>query len=144
MTQRRHPQLWAPLATGVIGTAISCSVGLGQHHWEVIVIGEMVTVLVVGLLSVVGAQDSDVGAVLGHRADERQELVRLRAARVSAIVAVGGSIIACVVTAAVSAVYWPFEVIYLAAGLSYLIGIRVYGADREVPGVPTSPPEGAD
>lgn len=136
MTSTRYSRVWVPLVAGIGGTAISLSVGLGQHKWEAIVIGEVVTVVVVVILFVSGAQDSDVGAVLGHRADERQQLVRLKAARVSAVVAVAGSVIACVVAAALSESYWPYEAIYLAAGISYLIGLRLYGVDWRV----TEPP----
>lgn len=127
MTRARYGRLSTPLMAGVGGTAISLSVGLGQHQWAAIVIGEVVTLLVVILLLVVTGQSSDVGAVLARRADERQELVRLQAARVSAIVAVAASIIACVSAAALGATYWPYEVIYLTGGISYLIGIRLYG-----------------
>lgn len=132
MSNSKYGRLRVPLMAAIGGTAISLSVGLGQHHWEAIVIGEVVTVLVVGFLFAASAQDSDVGAVLAHHADERQELVRLQAARVSAFVAVAGSVIACVVAAAVSAVYWPYEAIYLAAAISYLISIRLYGASWKV------------
>ena len=128
MTNSKYGRLWVPLMAGVGGTAISLSVGLGQHHWEAIVIGEAVTMLVVGLLFAASTQDSDIAAVLARRADERQELVRLQASRVSAVVAVTGSVIACVVAAAQDTAYWPYEAIYIAAGLAYLISIRLYGA----------------
>lgn len=128
MSNSRYGRLWVPLMAAIGGSAISLSVGLGQHQWEAIVIGEVVTVLVAVFLFAMSSQDSDVGAVLAHHADERQELVRLQASRVSAIVAVAGSIIACVVAAAQGAVYWPYEAIYVAAGLAYLISISLYGA----------------
>lgn len=140
MTRTKHARLWVPLMAGVTGTAISLSVGLGRHTWQAIVIGEVVTVLAVVVLVFVGTQDTDMGALLGHRTDERQALIRLKAARVSAVVAVVASVVACVVAAAAGSVYWPFEVIYLAAGLSYLIGLRFYGADRDEPGM--SEPDG--
>lgn len=132
MTKSRYGRLWVPLIAGIGGTAISVSVGLGQGHWEAIPIGEVVTLLVVLFLFGAGAQDSDVGAVLAHRADERQELVRLQASRVSAVVAVTGSVVACVVAASLGTVYWPYEAIYVAAGVAYLISVRLYGASWKV------------
>lgn len=132
MTRARHSRVWVPLMAGVGGTAISLSVGFGQHKWEAILIGEVVTVIAVVILFFAAAQDSDVGAVLGHRVDERQELVRLKASRVSALVAVAGSVVACVVAAALGSTYWPYEVIYVVAGFSYLLSLRLYGADWEV------------
>ena len=128
MTSTKYGRLWVPLIAGIGGTAISLSVGLGQHHWEAIPIGELVTLLAVVVLFGVSTQDSDVGAVLAHQSDERQELVRLKASRASAVVAVVGSVIACVIAASLDATYWPYEAIYIASGLSYLVSIRVYGA----------------
>ncbi len=72
-----------------------------------------------------------MGAVLGRRADERQVLVRLKASRVSAVVGVVTSVIACVIAGAMDATYWPFEVIYLAIGVSYLLSLVIYGAHSE-------------
>ncbi len=132
MTNSIHGRMWVPLIAAIGGSAISLAVGLGQHHWEAIIIGETVTVLVAAFLFAASAQDSDVGAVLARRADERQELVRLHASRVSAVVAVTGSVIACVVAAARDATYWPYEAIYIAAGLSYLISVRLYGASWKI------------
>ena len=131
MTQRKRHRLWTPMLAGVGGTAISLAVGLGHHYWGAIVIGEAVTVIAVVILYVASANDSDVGAVLGHRADERQVLVRLKASRVSAVVGVVTSVVACVIAAAMDATYWPFEVIYIAIGVSYLLGIAIYGAGSE-------------
>ncbi len=132
MTNSKYGRLSVPFMAAVGGTAISLSVGLGQHHWEAIAIGETVTVLVVAFLFAASAQDSDIGAVLAHRSDERQELVRLQASRVSAFVAVTGSVVACVTAAARDATYWPYEAIYIAAGLAYIISIRFYSASWKV------------
>lgn len=138
MAGTRYARLWVPLMAGVGGTAISLSVGLGQHAWPAIVIGEVLTLMAVAFLVFAGMQDTDMGALLGHRTDERQALIRLKAARMSAVVAVVASVVACVVSAAAGSTYWPFEVIYLGAGLSYVAGLRFYGADRDEP-EPTEP-----
>ena len=131
MTRRTRHKLWAPVLAGVAGTAISLAVGLGHAQWDAVVIGEAVTVIAVVVMYLASAQDSDVGAVLGRRADERQVLVRLKASRVSAVVGVVTSVIACVIAGAMDASYWPFEVIYLAIGVSYLLSLAIYGADSE-------------
>jgi uncharacterized membrane protein len=128
MTRSRPGQLWTPLIAGVAGTAISLAVGLGHHHWVAIPIGEGATVITVVILYLAATGDSDLGAVLGHGTDERQDVVRLKASRVSSVVAVVASVVACVIAAAINAAYWPFEVIYLITGAAYLISLRVYGA----------------
>jgi uncharacterized membrane protein len=125
---RTDRRLGTPVIAGSGGTAISLAVGLGQGKWLAFVIGEVTTVVAVVALYLLARSDSDVGAVFGHRADERQELVRLKASRVTALVAVIGSVVACVIAAAMDATYWPFEVLYILPGLAYLISVRVYGA----------------
>jgi uncharacterized membrane protein len=132
MTRNRYRRLWTPLIAGVAGSAISLAVGLGHHAWAAIVIGEVVTAITVVILYVVVTGDSDLGAVLGHGTDERQDLVRLKASRASSLVAVVASVVACVIAAAIDHVYWPFEAIYLLTGAAYLIGLKVYGARDEV------------
>jgi hypothetical protein len=132
MRWRRHRRLWAPLGAGVGGSAISLAVGLGRGNVAAIVIGEAATVVAVVIVYVTAARDSDLGAVLGHRADERQELVRLKASRVSAVVAIAGAVVACVIAAAIKATYWPFEVLYIVPGVAYLISVRAYGARDQV------------
>jgi hypothetical protein len=123
-----HSRLWTPVIAGIGGTAISLAVGLGQARWLPVVIGEAATAIAVVILYLIARSDSDLAAVVGHRADERQELVRLKASRVTALVAVIGSVVACVIAAAMDATYWPFEVLYILPGLAYLISVRVYGA----------------
>jgi uncharacterized membrane protein len=125
---RTDRRLWTPVIAGIGGTAISLAVGLGQGKWLAFVIGAVTTVVAVVALYLLARSDSDLGAVFGHRADERQELVRLKASRVTALVAVIGSVVACVIAAAMDATYWPYEVLYIVPGLAYLISVRVYGA----------------
>ena len=128
MTRMRRHGLWNPVLAGVGGSAISLAVGLGHGKWEAIVIGEVVTAIAVVVFYLAGRHDSDVGAVLARRADERQVLIRMKASRVSAVVGVLASVVACVIAAAMDATYWPFEVIYIAIGASYLISLAIYGA----------------
>lgn len=128
MTRSRYRLLWAPVIAGVAGSAISLAVGLGRDNWAAVLIGEAATAITVVVLYVVVRGDSDLGAVLGHSTDERQDLVRLKASRVSTLVAVTASVVACVVAAAMNDTYWPFEVIYLVTGAAYLVSLKVYGA----------------
>jgi hypothetical protein len=125
---RTHSRLWTPVIAGIGGTAISLAVGLGHGKWLAFVIGEATTAVAVVVLYLLAGSDSDLGAVFGHRTDERQELVRLKASRAAALVAVIGAVVACVIAAAMNATYWPFEVLYIVPGLTYVMSVRVYGA----------------
>jgi hypothetical protein len=137
MTQKRRHGLWTPVFAGVGGSAISLAIGFGHGKWEAIVIGEVMTAIAVVVLYFASAQDSDVGAVIGPQADERQVLVRLKASRVSAVVGVLAAVVGCVIAGAIDATYWPFEVIYIAMGASYLISVGIYGTVSEGDGAVT-------
>lgn len=128
MKSSRSRPLWAPVIAGIAGSAISLAVGIGQHNWVAFLIGEAATAITVVVLYVVAGGDSDLGAVLGRSSDERQDLVRLKASRVSTVVAVTASVVACVIAAAMNDTYWPFEAIYILTGVGYLIGLKVYSA----------------
>lgn len=134
MTRRSHRRLMVPAVAAVGGSAISLSVGLGRGNLAALLIGEAATVVAVVVLYATAARDSDLGAVLGGHADERQELVRLKASRVSAVVAITGSVVATVIAAAINATYWPFEVLYIVPGLAYVISVRVYGTRDRING----------
>lgn len=131
MTRRRHPRLWTPVLAGVIGSAVSLAIGFGQGQPAAIVVGLSVTALVVAVLYVVSGQESDVGAIVGSRTDERQALVRLKASRLSSVVAVLAAVLACVIAATLGTTYWPFEVLYLVTGAAYLVGLGIYGTATE-------------
>jgi hypothetical protein len=132
MTRGRSRPLWAPVVAGVAGSAISLAVGLGRDNWIAILIGEAATAITVVVLYVVARGASDLGAVLGHGGDERQDLIRLKASRVSTVVAVTASVVACVIAAAMNDTYWPFEAIYILTGAAYLISLKLYGAREDV------------
>lgn len=127
----RRIRWWIPVTVVMVGGAVSVSVGLGQRSWTALVIGGVATLLVASVRTAISAGHSDIGAVLNSRVDERQAVIRLKASRVCAIVAVGGAIVAGVVAAASHTTYWPYAVIYLAAAVSYLISLWAYGADQE-------------
>jgi hypothetical protein len=75
---------------------------------------------------VVGGRDSDVGAMLGGRPDERQVGVETKAAAVAGIVtsvvALGGFVVATAVGSAV----WPFALFCCVSAASFLAGLVIY------------------
>jgi hypothetical protein len=130
MTRRKHPSLWTPAFAVLTGSAVAAAFGIRQG-WTYGVIAEIVALLLATALYFSGGQDTDAGAILAHRADERQQLVRLKASRLTAAVAVFATVVAFVIAVAVKAAFWPFEVIYLVTCVSYLVGLGLYGAKPE-------------
>jgi hypothetical protein len=130
----KHPRLVAPLVVTAAGTVIAIAVGIG-HTWT----GALVTEVVVILLSVgyylLTRGKGDVGAIYGHRADERQRLVVMRASRLALIVMIGVAFCCAVIMVALNDNYWQADVIGTAGGLSYFLGLMIYGAhDDEATG----------
>jgi hypothetical protein len=130
MTRRKHARLWTLAVPVLSGSAIATAFGI-RLGWKFAVITEAVVLMVAGILYLRAGEDTDTGAILGNRADERQTLIRLKATRLSLLVGLVAIIVAFVIAIAVKATYWPFEVLYFTVVISYFVGLQVYGADRD-------------
>jgi hypothetical protein len=145
MSRNNYRRLRVPASSLLLGTAVALAVGLGWN-WSGAIVSEMVTLCAVTVVYLAGGSDSDTGAVLGDRPDERQELIRLKAANLAMIVALVAVVGACIIAAAVKVAFWPFEVLVVIIGMSYLVGLGIYGharrlSDAEIesdPGLQTS------
>jgi membrane protein YqaA with SNARE-associated domain len=133
MTRKIHRSTWAPMFALIAGSAIAISVGAGEHRWKFLLIAEIVTVLGAAVLYLIGRGDSDVADVAGGRADERQKLIALKASRLSQLVGLGATLLACVIAAASKKSFWPYEVLFVVIGLSYWAGIGIYGSSEVIP-----------
>ena len=140
MTSRAHARLRVPVLRVIGGSAIAVAFGLGLG-WASALLVEVITIVGAYLLYVLGGDDSDLGALVGGRADERQQLIRLRAAGLSTVVALVAIVVACVIAAAVHAVFWPYLVLALIIGAAYLLGLAVYGAGQDQADAAAEPDE---
>jgi hypothetical protein len=127
MTRRKHVGLSMGAFRLLSGSAAATAFGI-RLGWKFAVITEVVVLVAVGIVYLTGKEDTDAGAILGNRADERQSLVMLRASRLAHIVALVATIVAFVIAVAVRAAYWPFLVLYGVLVVAYLVGLHVYGA----------------
>jgi len=78
-------------------------------------------------------EDSDLGAIYGSRADERQKLISLQARGLAGAVAMAAAFGGFVITYAVHGAAWPFEFLFAVTAASYGYGLTIYGADKPVP-----------
>jgi hypothetical protein len=90
----------------------------------------------------------DVGAVIGHRADERQASLEMKVTALQGKVMTGAAVVAFLVATTVRAVVWPFALFVVLAGLSGLAGWVIYrergdGHDDEAAAEHAEPPVGA-
>jgi hypothetical protein len=130
MTVSKHRRLWTPAVAVVAGSAIAAAVGISQGWWtalasELIALGWAVS------LYVIGGRDSDIGAAVGAPGDERQELVKLRAARLCLAVVVVAIVGGCLIAAATKNPIWPFQAVAVLVGIAYFYGLWFYGSARE-------------
>jgi hypothetical protein len=130
MTSRKHRRLWTPAIAVVAGTAVAASVGISQSWWSALA-SELIALGWAVSLYVIGGKDTDVGAAVGAQGDERQELVKLRAARLCLAVVVVAVIAGCVIAAATKNPIWPFQAGAVLIGIAYFYGLWFYGAARE-------------
>ena len=127
MNRNASARLARPAFAVLSGSAIATAFGI-RLGWKFAVITEAVTLLAAVVLYLLGEDDTDTGAILGNRADERQEQVKQRAARLCSLVAVCSLVAAFVIAVALKKTYWPFAVLYLVTVIAYCVGLGLYSA----------------
>ncbi len=122
------PRLRAPMSI-VAGGAVIASIAVparGSHGWQ--------TLLGIGLLTVVlaagwylaGARDSDFGAVLRDKADERQAYRRLKTQALVGIVMSAATGVVSLAALASRAPLWPFAILIFVPGVTFIAGWMIY------------------
>jgi hypothetical protein len=140
MTSRNYRRLWTPAIAIVAGSAIAASVGISQSWWSALA-SELIALVWAVSIYVIGGRDSDVGAAVGAQGDERQELVKLRAARLCLAVVVVAIVAGCLSAAATKNPIWPFQAGAVLIGIAYFYGLWFYGAAREEANAAAAAPE---
>jgi NADH:ubiquinone oxidoreductase subunit 2 (subunit N) len=130
MNRKKRAGLWTAAFKLLSGSAVATAFGI-RLGWKFAVITEVVVLLVIVIIWLFAAEDTDTGAIMGQRPNERQRLIALRASRLAHIVALCATIVAFVIAVAVNAVYWPFAALYWILVLSYVIGLRIYGVHED-------------
>lgn len=123
---------WTVLAGTVFAAAWVIRGGRDEWLWV-----SLVAIAAAGrafVFYVWAAEDDDVGALSGSRADERQKRLSLRsralAFNITAVAAFTGLTVAVAIRASW---WWPLAVILGVTGLSYLLGLAAYGIAEEGP-----------
>lgn len=130
MTRSKSARLLAPAAIVATGSILAGAVAIG-HTWGDALATEVVTLLLsVGYYFLTGS-DSDVGAIYGHRADERQRFVLMQATRLAFTVMLGAAFVCAAITIAMGKNYWQADVIGSLGAISYLLGMSIYGAHED-------------
>jgi hypothetical protein len=123
---------WMVLAGTVF--AVALVVRGGRDWWLWVSLVAIVVAARAFLFCVMAANDDDVGALTGSRADERQQLLSLRSRALAFNVIAAVAFAELTVAVAIRASWWwPFAVILGVAGLGYLAGWAAYGTAEKRP-----------
>jgi hypothetical protein len=121
----------AVYAAAVIGAAVALALR-GPGHWA--------SYWPFGLAIVVGTvsywwrgREVGVGALIGGRADERQALIRTQALARSGAAMIAAAVIGVLIVIALGfdhhlSSYWSCQLLIIVGAVSYLAGLRIYGA----------------
>jgi len=118
-------RLRSPAVMAVGGTVIAGASALGSG-WPAGVAVEVVTVAACAAYWVVGGRDTDVGAIIGSRPDERQTSVAMRASALAASVMAGVALVGFAVAVALHAAAWPFELVADTGAAAFVAGLFLY------------------
>jgi predicted membrane channel-forming protein YqfA (hemolysin III family) len=130
-----RPRLRKPLLRGIAGMGLAgaWAIGGGHSRWLAIVIAIAAVGHAVAWYVWAGHDDDD-GALLGSRADERQQLVGQKARALAGAVAIAAAYTGLVITLAVKrADAWPFAVMLAVTGFAYIFGLSSYGSGEPDP-----------
>ena len=116
-----------PAVMAVVGSAIAVASFVGSG-WATALLVEAVTVAATVGYYVLGGRDSDLGAVVGSRPDERQASIEMRAAAFAAIVMCAVALVGFVIATALGNATWPFALFSAVGGASFLAGSVGYRA----------------
>jgi hypothetical protein len=130
-----RPRLRVPVVTAVAGTVFAAAwVVRGGPVWWLSIMIEAGSLARAIALYIWSGDDTDGGALLGSRADERQKFISLRSGALAGYLAVVAAFIGLTVAIAIRATWWwPFAVMLAVTGLGYLFGLWLYGSREGTP-----------
>jgi hypothetical protein len=133
MKNTKVARIRALVAGVVLGTIVAGGVAVGRGWAAAIGVEIAILLMVFFLIFGLTRGDNDIAAIYGHRTDERQRLVAMKARSLSMVVMYAAALVCVSVAIALKQEYWQADVVVSLGGLSYLAGLRIYGAHDEHP-----------
>jgi hypothetical protein len=124
MMRLSSSRLRVPAVMLILGTGLAVAEAVGQG-WHSGILVEVVAVIATVGYFLLGGVNNDVGAIYGSSADERQQLVRLRAQALTAEVTALAVVIGYMVQTARQAPTWPFAAIAGVAAATFVVGLAI-------------------
>ena len=130
------PRLRAPLSM-LAGGVVIAAVILSAHGWGPLVALGLFTVALAAGWYLCGRRDSDFGALLRDKADERQAYRRLKTQALVGIVTSVAVGVAYLAALAAKATLWPLGILIFVPGVTFIVGWAIYrepgGGQNESP-----------
>jgi hypothetical protein len=118
------PRLRAPLSILAGGAVIAAVVP--AHGWKPLLGLGLFTVLCAAGWYLAGGRDSDFGALMGDKADERQAYRRLKVQALVGIVTSVAVGVAYLAALAAKATLWPLGILIFVPGVTFIVGWAIY------------------
>ncbi len=123
MKSIRNRRLRVPIAMLAWGAVLAAAAGIGQG-WGAAIAVAVVMIAAAVYYYTAGGRDSDYGALIGDRADERQALIHTRAEALSGTAVYAAAVIGAIVALALRGPghwgsYWPFGLVIVVGTVSY-------------------------
>jgi hypothetical protein len=130
MTTFIRPRLRKQAVTALAGLLFALAwLVRGGPLWWVSILAVIATVVRVASLYRMGGEDTDEGALVGSRADERQKVVGLHSRALACHFATVTAFVGLTAAIAVRGKWWsPFLIILAVTGFGYLFGLSSYGS----------------
>jgi len=126
MTRSIPPRLRAAVLFAA-GALIILAIGGATRGWASLAYVAPVPIVAVVALYLWGARDSDTGALIRHRLDERQEYQRLKVqALVGRVLSIAVAL-AYTIAAATKATLWPWAILLGLMAIAFVTGQLLYG-----------------
>jgi hypothetical protein len=125
VTRTTHPRLMIPTIALIGGSAIALGTWIGAG-WAAALGIETVSIVGAAAYYVLGGRDSDVGALIGSRPDERQLNISTRSTALAGIVLILVALGGVVVSSAVGGPGWVFLLFCVVGGFTYLAGLAIF------------------
>ena len=119
------PRLRAPVSILAGGTAIA-AIAVPARGWAILAsLGPLTAVLAAGWY-LAGARESDFGALMRDKADERQAYRRLKAQALVGIVMSAAVGVAYLAGLAAKVTLWPLGILVFVPGITFIVGWTIY------------------
>jgi hypothetical protein len=120
-------RLTTPAIMIIFGAGLTAAVGVSEGWKAAIPVAVVAVVAAIGYY-IWGGRDSDMGAMIGARVDERQSLIRMRAQSLALGAGTVAGIVGYTVAVARKDSVWPFVLVLGVEVIAFIAGLAIYGA----------------